>query len=117
MTKTTPYVAQMDIDRGRPLLYIDYLEVAPWNWRIPEIGRDGRFRGVGSALFWNAVQQSLEEGFQGRVGLHALPQAEAFYRDGCHMTPLGRDAAKQNLLYFELSRQQAERLICEGEER
>ena len=117
MTKTTPYVERLGIDRGRPLLYIDYLEVAPWNWRIPEIGRDGQFRGVGSALFWNAVQQSREEGFHGRVGLHALPQAEPFYQDGCHMTPLGRDAAKQDLLYFELSRQEAEVLFREGEER
>ena len=34
MTKTTPYVAQVGMNRGRPLLYIDYFEVAPWNWRI-----------------------------------------------------------------------------------
>ena len=93
------------------------LKVPPWNWRIPEIGRDGQFRGIGSVLFWNAVQQSREEGFHGRVGLHALPQAEAFYQDGCHMTPLGRDVNKEYLLYFELSRQQAERLFREGEER
>lgn len=31
------------------------------------------------------------------------------------MTPLGRDAAKQNLLYFELSRGEAERHLKEGE--
>ena len=115
MTKTTPYVARLDADRGRPLLYIDYLEVAPWNWRIPEIARDGQFRGIGSVLFWHAVQQSREEGFHGRVGLHALPQAEAFYEVGCHMTPIGRDAAKQDLHYFELSQERAERFFREDE--
>jgi hypothetical protein len=108
LTKTVSYVSRLDQDTGKPLVYIDYLEVAPWNWVIPQVGRDGSFRGIGSILFWRAVKQSQEEGFHGRVGLHALPQAEEFYEKACGMTPLGRDATKQNLLYFELSRQQAQ---------
>jgi hypothetical protein len=114
LTKTASYVSQLGQDRGKPLVYIDYLENAPWNWVLPEIGRDGKFRGVGSVLFWTAVKQSQQEGFHGRVGLHALPQAESFYEKACGMTPVGRDAAKQNLLYFELSRRHAARLLKEG---
>lgn len=115
MTKTASAFARLAADKGKPLVYVDFLEVAPWNWAIPELGRGGRFRLIGSTLFWRAVQQSNEEGFHGRVGLHALPQAESFYEKGCGMTALGRDAAKQNLLYFELSRQSAERYLQIGD--
>lgn len=109
LTKTASHVCQVGPDRGKPLVYIDYLEVAPWNWRLPEIDRDGEYRGVGSVLFWRAVKQSDEEGFRGRVGLHSLPQAERFYEKGCRMTPVARDPNKHNLLYFELSTEQAAR--------
>jgi hypothetical protein len=109
LTKTATAVARLAPDRGKPLVYLDFIEVAPWNWVIPEIGRGGRFRAVGSTLFWRAVKQSEEEGFHGRVGLHALPQAESFYEQHCGMTPVERDPSKQNLLYFELTREQAKR--------
>lgn len=114
LTKTASCFTRLGPDKGKPLVYIDYLEIAPWNWAIPEIDRDGRFRMVGSMLFWRAVIQSDEEGFHGRVGLHALPQAESFYEKGCGMTPLGRDARKHNLLYLELSRQGAQRHLQRG---
>ncbi|MBL9080884.1 MAG: hypothetical protein JNK76_03710 [Planctomycetales bacterium] len=113
LTLTEPYATQLNQDKGKPLLYIDYLEIAPWNWAIPAIGQVGQFRGIGSILFWKAIRQSQEEGFHGRVGLHALPQAESFYEKICRMTPLGRDPSKQNLLYLELSRIEAERHLKE----
>jgi hypothetical protein len=113
LTKTASAVSRLGSDRGKPLVYIDYIEVAPWNWAIPEIGRMRQFRGIGSVLFWRAVKQSQDEGFHGRVGLHSLPQAESFYqRFG--MTCIGPDASKQNLLYYELSRQEAQRHLTEG---
>ena len=115
LTKTASYVSQLGQDRGKPLVYIDYLEAAPWNWIVPELGRDRRFGAIGSVLFWRAVKQSQEEGFHGRVGLHALPQAEQWYEKGFGMTLIGRDPAKQDLLYFELSRQQAQSLLKEQE--
>lgn len=114
LTRTASYFARLGADKGKPLVYIDFLEIAPWNWVIPEIGRVGRYRMVGSTLFWRAVKQSSEEGFHGRVGLHALPQSESFYEKGCGMTPVGRDASKQNLLYFELSREDAQRHFQKG---
>ena len=114
LTKTASHLSQLGGDRGKPLLYVDYLEVAPWNWNVPGLSQRGEFKGVGSVLFWRAVTQSVEEGFHGRVGLHALPRAEPFY-EKCGMTPLGPDATKQNLLYFELSRVEATRHFNEGE--
>ncbi len=48
---------------GKPLVYVEYLEVAPWN--RAEFAKP-RYRGVGTALLTAAVDLSLEEGFHGR---------------------------------------------------
>jgi hypothetical protein len=115
MTKSSPlYVAKSCDEKGKPLVYVDFLEVAPWNWVIPEIGQRGRFRSIGSVLLWRAIKFSEEEGFHGRLGLHSLRQSEWFY-DKAGLTPLGRDASKQNLLYFELSRVAAQAILQRGE--
>ena len=111
LTKSALYTARLAPDKGKPLVYVDFLEVAPWNWAIPEIGRASRFRAVGSTLLWRAVKQSEEEGFRGRIGLHSLPQSEKFYERVFGMTPLKRDGDKQNLLYLEISAEQAMRLL------
>jgi hypothetical protein len=42
----------------------------------------------------------MEEGFRGRIGLHALPQAETFYARNCGMTDLGNDMRKEGLRIF-----------------
>ncbi len=78
LTKSGTHFLQRAEDRGKPLIYIDFLEVAPWNWTIPGIGQYGRFGRVGRHLFCRAIQQSFDEGFGGRVGLHALPQSTRF---------------------------------------
>jgi hypothetical protein len=89
---------------GKPLVYVEYLEVAPWNrGNLP----GQRFRGVGTALMTAAIDLSLSEEFAGRVALHALPQAESFYRDACEMTDLGEDASYDGLRYFEMTAEQA----------
>lgn len=115
LVKTTPHVARLGSEQGKPIVYIDYLEAAPWNWRVRALGEEGRYKGVGSVLFREAVETSVREEFHGRVGLHALPQAEPFYEKVCGMTPLGRDPQKQNLLYFEFSREQARTFLDGGE--
>ena len=89
---------------GKPLVYIEYLEVAPWNRGDVS---EQRFRGVGAALVTAAVDLSLSEGFAGRVALHSLPQAEGYYRNVCGMTDLGPDPAYDNLRYFEMTAEQA----------
>jgi hypothetical protein len=102
MVKLAGMEARLDPDIGRPLVYIDYLESAPWNLRamvdMPLYG------GVGSVLMQTAVQLSYDEGFHGRIGLHALPQAEDFYRDDCKMHGCGPDASYHDLPYYEMTR-------------
>lgn len=103
--------ARIDGQRGQQLVYVDYLEVAPWNKSYA--GSPVRFRGVGTALMAAAYELSLEEGFKGRIGLHSLPQSDRFYQH-LEMTDLGPDPKRQNLRYFEMTPQQAAN--CLGEE-
>ena len=84
-----PQTATLSPD-GDPLLYVDYLETAPWNLR--GLPTNPRFRGVGMVLIAEAVLLSLETGWGGRIGLHSLPRAERFYQMSCQMTMLGRDS-------------------------
>ena len=98
-------LAYIPVQKGKPLVYVEYLEVAPWN--RPDLGQAVRYRGVGTALLVAAVALSQEEGFRGRIGLHSLPQADGFYRDRCGMTDLGPDPGYQNLRYFEMTPDQA----------
>jgi hypothetical protein len=115
----TQGLAQVDLNRfgrepsqaGKPLVYLDYLEVAPWN--RPDLGQQPRLRGVGTALLSAAVALSVDEGFKGRIGLHSLPQADNFYRTRCGMTDLGPDPAYQNLKYFEMTAGQARAFLDE----
>ena len=115
----TQGLAQVDLNRlaqepscaGKPLVYLDYLEVAPWN--RTDLGQQPRLRGVGTALLSAVVALSLEEGFKGRIGLHSLPQADDFYRRRCGMTDLGADPNYQNLRYFEMTEEQSRVFIEE----
>lgn len=90
---------------SKPLVYVDYLEVAPWN--RPDLGQRPRLKGVGTALLTAAVALSEQEGYRGRIGLHSLPQSEVFYRQRCRMSDLGPDDAYQNLRYFEMTAESA----------
>lgn len=93
-----------DHPRG-DLVYIDRLATAPWN--RPRFVRDPVYKGVGQLLFATAVNLSLDEGLSGRVGLHALPNAEGFYRDVLQLTDFGPDGQCYGLCYFEMSSAQA----------
>lgn len=90
---------------GKALVYLDYLEVAPWN--RADLGRAIKLKGVGTALLTAVVALSEVEDFKGRMGLHSLPQSEEFYRQWCGMTDLGPDAAYSGLRYFEMTAEQA----------
>ena len=105
--------ARLDSQRGKPLVYIDYLEAAPWN--RPDLFGSARFRGVGTVLITAAVELSRQEGFKGRVGLHSLPQADDFYRKACGMTDLDKDPGYQNLRYFEMTPEQARAYLEEDQ--
>jgi hypothetical protein len=57
------------------LLYVDYLESAPWN--LKSLCSTPRFLGVGTVLMAEAIRLSLEWGLKGRVGLHSLPRRKS----------------------------------------
>ncbi len=90
---------------GEVVIYVDYLESAPWN--LKGASAPPRFMGIGTVLIAEAVRLSLEMGLEGRVGLHSLPQAESFYKTRCRMTEFGADPAYYDLTYFEYTGQQA----------
>src|SRR5262245_23927667 len=56
------------LSRGSAV-YIDYLEVAPWNLKVTAVAP--RFLGVGTILLIDAIRLSQEEGHEGRIGLHS----------------------------------------------
>jgi hypothetical protein len=103
------YAARVDPDKGKPLVYVDFLETAPWNAR--EFTSSPRFKGVGLRLMQAAVRLSKAEGFAGRVGLHALPQASRFYTGAYWMQSLGTDQNYHDLEYFELTAKAADELL------
>jgi hypothetical protein len=105
MVATAGRVAKLPPDAGKPLVYVDYLESAPWN--VKPLVDVPVFAGIGMVLMRAAVQLSIEEGFHGRIGLHSLKQAEDFYRDKCGMRFWGNDAGYQNLPYYEMTRKLA----------
>jgi hypothetical protein len=84
---------------GKRLVYVDYLEAAPWNQRVTS--RSSRFIGVGKILIGQAIHVSRELGLGGCVGLHSLQQAENFYAEKCRMIRIGQDPEYNNLVYFE----------------
>jgi predicted GNAT family N-acyltransferase len=85
---------------GGWVIYVDFLEVAPWNLKL--LANAFRFKGVGTALLVDAVMLSIEEGFEGAIGLHSLPQAEPFY-NRCGMTRVGEDPDYHGLPYYEFT--------------
>jgi hypothetical protein len=68
-----------------------------------------RFKGIGRILLGAAISLSFHEEFAGRIGLHALPQAEDWYRHVCGMTDLGVDGKKMR--YFEMTEAQAKAFL------
>lgn len=113
MTKTVPNTARLMPDVGRPLVYVDFLETAPWNWKHADIEQERHFLALGPALLKVAVEQSMQEEFRGRVGLHALEQSEDFY-ETIGMTRMASDPQKEGLVYFEFTRENAEQFVTKG---
>ena len=83
------------VKRGKearaPVVYISFLEIAPWN-RWETVSRT--FSGLGPMLVRLAVVLSLRVGTNGRVGLHSLAGIEGFYEKlGFKPIELGSEAA------------------------
>jgi hypothetical protein len=103
--------ARLPPDVGQALVYVDYVETAPWNAR--EYTASPRYKGVGSRLIEAAVMRSVAEGHEGRLGLHSLPQSEGFYNRGCGMICCGPDPEHQSLVYFEFTAADANVFLSE----
>jgi len=86
------------------LIYVQAIASAPWN-RV-EIEDPPYFAGVGRALLLFARKRSGQIGYQGRVGLHALPGSEGFYHRNA-MPDYGADSEKEGLIYFEYGSMQS----------
>lgn len=87
-----------------PIQYVDFVAVAPWNRKTFQ--NPQRFRGLGTVMLGAAVELSRAAGFDGRCGLHSLPQSEGFYRR-IGMRDFGVDVAYFSLRYFEFDAQAA----------
>jgi hypothetical protein len=95
--------------RGKELVYIEFLATAPWNRK--ELCHPRKYRAVGSILAQVAIELSVAYEFGGRIALHSLPKSADFYRNTLKMTELGPDPRHQNLIYFELTPEQASRFL------
>jgi len=101
MLNSNNYFSRLDSDRTKPLMYVSYIETAPWNAR--QYTDAPRFKGIGVKLMHLAIRMSREYGFDGRVGLHSLPQTIGFYSRTCKMEAFGQDSNCENLEYFEMT--------------
>ena len=96
---------------GNRVLYIEYLGIAPANLRPP--WGTQVLKGLGMFLVQRAAEMALEH-LEGRVGLHALPNVEAYYPK-LRFTAVGREETDDGkLLYFELTPAGAKLLVDEG---
>ena len=102
--------ARIESQRDRDLIYIDLVSAAPWN--RPGFTETPKYKGVGPLLLGAAVSYSINEGMQGRLALHALPQSETWYQmQG--MTDLGSDHAHpESLTYFEFAAKDAQDYVA-----
>lgn len=99
--------------KNLPLVYIDLVSVAPWN--RPTLTKRPKYKGVGPLLLGAALSFSINEGLDGRLGLHSLPQSEGWYRDICKMSEIGPDTAYPgNLVYFEFTPAQAQAYLTQN---
>ncbi|WP_297447188.1 hypothetical protein [Acidiferrobacter sp.] len=96
---------------GLPIVYVDYIAVAPWNRRA--IQDPERFRKLGTVMLGTAVAVSRTLGLDGRCGLHSLQTSEGFYRR-IGMKDLDIDPTYHNLRYFEFDANSASTFVKTG---
>lgn len=101
----TKLTARLPAQFGKDLAYVEYVSTAPWN--RPEIVGTQQFYGVGRIMIRAAIEISRNEGFRGRIGLHALDQSSSFYGKICGMSQFGVDTDYYGLTYFEMTEAQA----------
>ena len=108
MISTIGWRGRIDTRAAKPVLYIEYIESAPWN--LAALVESPQFSGVGVALMQAAIQVSVDEGFAGRIALHSLPQSQPFYRRYMHDLDIDLSHAEK-LCYFEMTEDQAKKFV------
>jgi hypothetical protein len=112
MLELAAHCAQIEPDRGKPLVCVEFLETAPWN--LADLVSEPRYGLVGVRLVEAAIRLSQSEGFRGRAGLLALPQAEKFYEHACKMTRV-EGAGRHGMAWYELTQKAAEVFLKGGQ--
>lgn len=92
--------------------YVELIASAPWN-------RSGftstpQYKGVGELLIAAVISLSVEQEYDGRFGLSAIPQSVGWYRNFCRFTEVGPDPKCPAMIYFEATEQQAKKFIERG---
>lgn len=97
------------LNQDQPLVYVEYVGVAPENLHPPVGNRE--LAGLGTLLIHEAVMLAQQLGFAGRVGLHSKEYSEALYRR-LHFTALQRESTEDGRwLYFELAAQDVQKFL------
>jgi hypothetical protein len=114
MINVAQFSAKLAPDQNKPLVYLEFIETAPDCWPEKIAGVAPKFAGCGAQMLRQVVFESVEEDFQGRVGLHSLDQSRSFYeRHG--MTFIEIDATKENLAYYEFTKETAAAFLRSGD--
>jgi hypothetical protein len=111
MLVTSAAFARLEVQRGREIVYIELLATAPWN-RPRVVKKEARYKGVGRVLVAEAISLSYQLEFNGRLGLHSLPQSQSWYRDVAKFTDWGYDDDKR-MQYFEVTEAQAAAFLAD----
>ena len=61
---------RLPVQLNQHMVYVDLVSTAPWN--RPRLTPKPLYGGVGVIMVTEAIIRSLDEGFDGRIGLHAL---------------------------------------------
>jgi len=110
LTESVCHRAEIPPDEGKPILYIEFIEAAPRNTVV--LNDISFYRDIGTRLIEGAVNFSMEQGFEGRVGLLTLSQAEQFYRKmGFEKV---RFDSKERLYYYERTAKTSKQLLDKG---
>ena len=109
LVSTAGKICHLETQRGKSLVYVNFLEAAPWN--VASIVPEPRYSLVGNTLLAAAIQLSINLEFSGRIGLHSLPQADGWYAKSCGMSDLGCDPTAHHLRYFEMTAEQASEFL------
>ena len=108
------YSSRSKSDVGKPIVYLDYLEVAPANWPKRISRREPEYLGCGSHLLRQVVFESVDEDYGGRIGLHSLDQSRTFYeRHGMKLIEI--NAKKENLAYYEFTKEESDAFLAKGD--